>query len=129
MRIALYLVVVCFLLSCSFININLEPIAATITQFSTCDASGEEKHVFTPDERRIFICGQLQTLSPVDLTIYWYYEDELAFQQFGEDAEDGSFYNFVEPAKGGVFPEGNYRVEVLIEGTLAESTEFRVEKP
>jgi hypothetical protein len=110
------------------LNVNIEPIAATITQFSTCDENGQEKYTFASDEKRIFVCGQIETAAPVDLSINWYYKDQLVFQQFGKNAKDGHFYNFVEPSKSNEFPEGKYRVEILVGNVVAESSDFWVEK-
>ncbi len=122
------LVFIVFVLGCSFTNINVEPIAATVTELSACNENGESIDVFLPEKAGIFVCGYVQTLQPVDINIYWYYEDELVFQQIGENI-DGDFYSFVQPGKVETFPEGNYRIDILIGGVVAESTEFRVKQP
>ena len=106
---------------------NIEPIVAGVPELSACREDGKADTVFASDEERIFVCGYVQTLEPIDIEIHWYYEDELVFQQFGEDA-DGHFYNFVQPNSVDDFPVGNYQIEALIAGTLANKVEFRVEE-
>jgi hypothetical protein len=111
---------------------NIEPIAATVTELSTCTgvdengAPSEITTIFSPDTERIFVCGYLEAFQPIDIDIHWYYEDELVFQQNGKSLT-GQFFSFVEPGKTDTFPEGNYRIDILIGGVVAKSTEFRVE--
>lgn len=115
-----------FIPGCSFLNMNIEPIAATVTELSACREDGKSTEIFSTNDERIFACGYAQTVQPVDINIYWYYKDELVFQQIGEDI-DGDFYSFVQPGSAGTFPTGNYRIDIVIGGVVAKSTEFRVE--
>jgi hypothetical protein len=108
---------------------NVKPIAATVTELSACRKDGKPAEVFSPDEEHIFVCGHIETLQPVDINLYWYYEDELVFQQDGEDV-DGDFHSFLTPGeKMEAFPTGAYRIDVLIGGVVTRSTKFRVEEP
>ena len=127
-KLAIYfcMVISPFILGCSFLNMNIEPIAATITELTACREDGESREVFSPNDERIFVCGYVETVQPVDINIHWFYKDELVFQQVGEDM-DGDFFSFVQPGSSGTFPIGDYRIDILIGGVVAKSTEFRVE--
>jgi hypothetical protein len=126
MKLFCYPVLILALLSCALIRVNVEPIAATVTELSTCLENGEQTEVFSPEDEYIFACGHIQSLQPVDIKILWYYEDKLIFQQDGKDM-NGDFHSFIQPGNNVTFPIGKYRVDVLIGGVVAKSVEFRVE--
>lgn len=115
-----------FLLSCSLIRVNVEPIIATVTELTTCLENGEQTKIFSPQNEYIFVCGHIRAPRPVDIKIHWYYKDEVIFQQDGTDIQ-GDFHSFLQPGNNITFPLGEYRVDVLIGGVVAKSTEFRVE--
>jgi len=71
----LILGVMWFIFGCSLgsLKLNVEPIAAGVTEFSPCHKDGKPTEVFSPDEERIFVCGYVQTLQPIDIDIRWYY--------------------------------------------------------
>ncbi|MEW5959068.1 MAG: hypothetical protein AB1801_15155 [Chloroflexota bacterium] len=133
-RLLLGLITILLVVSCSFVNVEVEPIGATVKELSVCKGADEigkpvgVSKVFSPEEERIFACGYLETLQPIDIDIQWYYKNELVFRQTGKDIK-GYFYYFIRPEKIDAFPEGAYRIDVLIGGVVAESTEFRVEQP
>lgn len=128
------LVLTSLVLGCSFLNLKVEPIVATVTELSVCkgiDETGKPlgiSEVFSTKDERIYVCGYLDTTQPIDLEIYWYHEKQLIFQKSGKNVE-GYFYGFIQPKKGQSFAEGEYEIEVRALGTLAQKTQFRVEKP
>lgn len=123
----LILVVIWIAFGCSFnMRTNMEPIAVTVTELSACRENGEPTKVFTPDENRIYVCGYIETLHPIDIEIYWYYENELVFRQIGEKI-DSDFHSYVEPSeKVESFPVGNYRIDILVGGVVVKSAYFHV---
>lgn len=111
---------------------KIEPITATVTELSLCK-SVDENHkpietatTFSPETKRIFVCGYLRTINPLDIQLYWYYENKLFLVQAGKDI-NGYFSSVLTPDANQNFPEGTYRVEVQIGGTRSASAEFRVE--
>ena len=110
----------------------MEPIAVSVTELTACkgiDETGnpvEISDTFPPEIERIYICGYVETVQPINLDIYWYRENELIYKENGMNIK-GRFYGFIQPRDGQKFIEANYKVEIRAFGTLARSVEFRVE--
>jgi hypothetical protein len=121
-----------FLLGCALLNLHVSPIAMTVTELSACSGVNEAgefvglSQKVLSNQDRIYACGYVETVEPVDLEIRWYHKDELVFHQTGKNLK-GEFLSFVQPGKSGVFPKGEYRIDVLFGGSVLRSAKFVVE--
>jgi hypothetical protein len=118
------------LLSCT----SSLPLSVTIRELSACkgwDRTGKPvgiSRTFLPDEERIYACGRLETNDPpITLVVHWSYEGKPIFREIVYDV-DNYFYSSIG-STGDTFPEGVYKIEVVVGKDHMQQVEFRVEQP
>lgn len=85
--------------------------------------------VFHPDTNRIYCFTRVPALSNEKLHIQWYYEDDLigTVENVVSNQGDVSWF-LTQPTDQPIFPEGQYRAEIIYNDVQLRSISFRVEE-
>ncbi len=109
------------------------PIGVTISEIGTCADYDKTSHEpigitneFAPDSERIAVYFFADTNLDTDVTYRWFLENE-QIVEYKAPLDQG--YNFGWIMLEEAFPEGEYRVEILLGQVTLRSTTFRVISP
>ncbi len=107
-----------------------QPIGVTISEIGTCHDYNKttQKPIdiatqFAPDVDQITVYFYAETNTQADATYRWWFGDELIAEY---DAPLVQGYNFGWVTPKDLFPEGEYRVDILLGPVTLRSTSFRV---
>lgn len=81
---------------------------------------------FSPDEPRIYCYVEVSSPKSIYVKLKWIQENIVVLEQ-GELVYGWKMFS-VEPLLGGVFGEGDYKVEIYLADTLVETVEFSVKR-
>jgi hypothetical protein len=84
---------------------------------------------FQPDVGRIYCFAKVPALANEKLNLQWYYENNLIGRVDNDVSKQGEVSWFIErPPDNPLFPEGQYRVEVMYNTIHLKDTSFKIEK-
>ena len=128
--VALFLLLLTFLSGC---GLRGRPVAVTISEIGTCtdyDRTSKEPIGRTdelpPDTNQLMVYFYAKTNLKTEVTYRWFCEDD-PIAEYTAPLDQG--YNFSWINVEDVFPEGEYRVEILLDQSMLRSTSFRVLSP
>jgi len=128
--IALFLLLLTFISGC---GLRGRPVTVTISEIGTCtdfDRTSKEPtgrtDEFPPDTNQLMVYFYAKTNLEAEVTYRWFFENDL-IAQYALPLDQG--YNFSWINAEDTFPEGEYKVEILLGQSTLRSTSFRVISP
>jgi len=88
----------------------------------------EVTNVFPPTAERIYVYVRLNSNTWMNLQFRWYYQDQLVITST-QRHDPGLSYAWLQRAPGQVFPEGDYRVEIVVGNSVEKTLNFQVRTP
>ncbi len=107
------------------VNINVVEVV-NLSVSSKIDRRGrsiDPATVFPTKTKRVYVSFYLKTNKEVPITVLWYKDDELIFQQESRHSTDWVF-TWIQPEQQ--FSAGQYRVEIRSQTVLLADTEFKI---
>jgi hypothetical protein len=124
------MVVFALILGC---NLSGRPVSVTISEIGTCadyDTTSHEPigitQEFAPNSEKIAVYFYTDTNLDTEVTYRWFLENE-RIVEYKAPLDQGYNFGWIMPE--GAFPEGEYRVEILLGQVTLRSTTFRVVSP
>jgi len=85
-------------------------------------------NVFPPTAERIYVYVRMRSNTWMNLQFRWYYQDRLVATST-QRHDPGLSYAWMQRAPDQVFPEGKYRVEILLGEWVEKTLNFQVRTP
>lgn len=109
------------------------PVSVTISEIGACtdyDRTSKEPigitEEFSPTADQICVFFYAKTNLETEITYRWLFEEDL-IAEYRAPLDEGYNFGWITPRD--TFPEGDYRVEILLDQSTLQSTSFRVVFP